>query len=187
MQRRPYRQLSQSAFLQEICTEHARVNHVNIRAASAMEVPSAVGTLPGYPPEELARLQTEDEAISRFLVFWRCGTRPRVNLVKSETRATRALLKRWDRIQELHVHTQDPVEGESHQMLIKKRFYWPGMAGDVETWRRKCERCTVAKAPVPTVQPAMGSYLQNTPLKSWLRISQCWNEQLMARPSKRET
>ena len=86
------------------------------------------------------------------------------------------------------LHDQAGHQGQERTMaLIKKWFYWPGMAGDVETWCRKCERCTVAKAPVPTVQPAMSSYLQNTPLKSWLRISQCWNEQLMARPSKRET
>ena len=45
------------------------------------------------------------------------------------------------------------------------------MAGDVETWCRKCERCTVAKAPIPTIRH----------LTSWLWISQCWNEQLMAR------
>ena len=54
---------------------------------------------------------------------------------------------------------------ESHQMLLpaelqpvvlKVLHNQAGHQGHVETECRKCKRCTVAKAPLPTIQPAMG-------------------------------
>ena len=31
--------------------------------------------------------------------------------------------------------------------LVKERFYWPGMHGDIETWIEECGRCTRRKTP----------------------------------------
>ena len=92
----------------------------------------------------------------------------------------------------LYVRSHDPVEGDSYQLLlptelqptilealhnqaghqgrertlalIRRRCFWPGMAAAVEKWCRNCERCTVSKAPTPTVRPTMGSLLADRPL-----------------------
>ena len=92
----------------------------------------------------------------------------------------------------LYVRSHDPVEGDFHQLLLptelqptildalhnqaghqgrdrtiallRKRCYWPRMEGDVDSWCKKCERCTVSKAPTPGVRPSMGSIIAERPL-----------------------
>ena len=49
--------------------------------------------------------------------------------------------------------------------LIRGRCYWPRMNSDVETWLKKCERCTLSKEPLPRVRPAMGHLLATKPLE----------------------
>jgi hypothetical protein len=39
---------------------------------------------------------------------------------------------------------------ESSLDLARCRFYWPGMAKDVEEWVRTCESCTLRRAPKPS-------------------------------------
>ena len=49
--------------------------------------------------------------------------------------------------------------------LIRDRCYWPRMNNDIETWIKKCERCTLSKEPLPRVRPAMGHLLATKPLE----------------------
>ena len=49
--------------------------------------------------------------------------------------------------------------------LIRDRCYWPRMNNDVETWIKKCERCTLSKQPLPRIRPAMGHLLATKPLE----------------------
>ena len=38
------------------------------------------------------------------------------------------------------------------------------MQGDVITWMDKCERCMIAKSPMPSVRPTLGNLMPNHPL-----------------------
>ncbi|XP_062613869.1 uncharacterized protein LOC134275616 [Saccostrea cucullata] len=40
--------------------------------------------------------------------------------------------------------------------LVRKRCYWPGMQADVIKWIERCEKCKIAKTPVPTIKPSIG-------------------------------
>ena len=157
--------------------------------------PATTETLPGYPTEELAKQQRDDPLLQRFLKFWRDGVKPQSKALHSrDIRALVRRwdrIKEKDGV--LYVKTQDPVKGERHQLLlpvslqptilealhsqaghqgreralalIMQRFYWPGVATDVEKWCSRCERCMVAKAPVPKIRPPMGSLLARHPLE----------------------
>lgn len=46
--------------------------------------------------------------------------------------------------------------------LCRNRFFWPGMAADVERYCQNCHRCLVAKTK-PKVRPTMGSILAQKP------------------------
>ena len=48
--------------------------------------------------------------------------------------------------------------------LLQKRCYWSGMVNDVKQWIKTCERCLVAKNPLPKVRPSMGSLIACKPL-----------------------
>ena len=189
-------EVTHSTSLQGISDAAPKVNRVSVRSAIAVEATPATTTLPGYTPEELARLQSEDPVISRLLVFWKHGAKPDLTQLRRETTATRNLIRKWDRIREkdgvFYLHSQDPLEGDRTQLilptklqpvaltalhnqaghqgqertlaLVRQRFYWPGIAADVERWCKKCERCTVAKAPVPNIRPTMGTLLAEHPL-----------------------
>ncbi|XP_062620887.1 multiple epidermal growth factor-like domains protein 10 [Saccostrea cucullata] len=39
--------------------------------------------------------------------------------------------------------------------LVSKICYWPGMQADVIKWIERCERCKIAKTPVPTIRPSI--------------------------------
>ena len=54
---------------------------------------------------------------------------------------------------------------ERTMSLIKKRCFWPGMGADVEKWVKNCERCMVAKMPVPGVKPMITNLLAFKPLE----------------------
>ena len=109
--------LTQSTSLHRATNEQTEVVHANLCSVTAADVPVSIVTLPGYSAEELARLQSEDTVISLFLRYWRQGLKPSVRLLKNKSRATRALLRKWDQVQEangvLHIESQDPVEGAS--------------------------------------------------------------------------
>ena len=47
--------------------------------------------------------------------------------------------------------------------LIRKSSFWPGMIEDIQTWFSHCERCRMAKAPMPTVKPPIGNFLASRP------------------------
>ncbi len=49
--------------------------------------------------------------------------------------------------------------------LVRARCYWPGMFQDIETYCKQCERCIVAKAPVPKLVTEMGSLLARRPFE----------------------
>ena len=188
--------MTQSTSLQEIVKATANVTEARVRSATMVEAMLATATMPQYTTEELVRVQKADPAISRFHAFWRHGTKPDSSHLRREARATKTLLRKWDRIRErdgvLYLHSTDPTEGEQTQLLlpaelqpvaltslhdqaghqgqertlalVKRRFYWPGMAGDIANWCRKCERCTVAKPLTPNVRPTMGSLMAEHPL-----------------------
>ncbi|CAG2207645.1 unnamed protein product [Mytilus edulis] len=48
--------------------------------------------------------------------------------------------------------------------LLHKRCYWSDMVNDVKHWIKTCERCLVAKNPLPKVRPSMGSLIACKPL-----------------------
>lgn len=47
--------------------------------------------------------------------------------------------------------------------LVRKRCFWPSMVSDIEQYCRRCERCMIAKAPVPTIKPPISSLLAYQP------------------------
>ena len=48
---------------------------------------------------------------------------------------------------------------EQTPALVRRRCYWPGMTNDVTNYCRRCERCVIAKAPLPKVRPPIGSLI----------------------------
>ncbi|CAC5384342.1 unnamed protein product [Mytilus coruscus] len=48
--------------------------------------------------------------------------------------------------------------------LLHKRCYWSDMVNDVKHWIKTCERCLVAKNPLPKVRPSVGSLIACKPL-----------------------
>lgn len=65
-------------------------------------------------------------------------------------------------LQQLH-------QGHGHQgidrttELVRQRCYWPQMYQDIKVWCQQCERCTLAKAPLPRPQVPMGHLLASRP------------------------
>lgn len=49
--------------------------------------------------------------------------------------------------------------------LVLARCYWPGMHSDIEEYCWRCERCIVAKAPLPRLVTEWGSLLASRPLE----------------------
>lgn len=49
--------------------------------------------------------------------------------------------------------------------LVRARCYWPGMFQDIEAYCRQCERCIVAKAPVPKLVTETGNLLARRPFE----------------------
>ena len=49
--------------------------------------------------------------------------------------------------------------------ILKSRCYWPGMHSQVKSYIRRCVQCTVAKAPLPKIRPAMQHLLAFKPLE----------------------
>ncbi len=72
----------------------------------------------------------------------------------------------------LRTHVLESVHaGMGHQgiertlQLLKPRYYWVGMHGDVEQWIKNCQRCILTKMPQPKVHPSMKSFLASRPLE----------------------
>lgn len=64
------------------------------------------------------------------------------------------------------LHDSSGHQGRERTMaLIKKRCYWPGMIADVVRWIERCERCMIAKTPIPTIRPSLGNLLAKRPLE----------------------
>lgn len=114
--------VTNSTSLREIAEAAVKVTRVVTRSVVAAETPLATATLPGYTPEELGRLQEGDPVISRFRVFWKHGSKPDPSQLRHESRKTRTLLRKWDRVCErkgvLYLHSTDPVEGSRSQLLL---------------------------------------------------------------------
>ena len=53
---------------------------------------------------------------------------------------------------------------ERTENLVRERFYWPTLHNDVEFYCRNCNRCIVAKEPVPKVKVKMKHLIANYPL-----------------------
>ena len=49
--------------------------------------------------------------------------------------------------------------------LVRKRCFWPYMTADVQKWIDRCERCMLAKAPLPKVKPPIASLTASRPFK----------------------
>ena len=49
--------------------------------------------------------------------------------------------------------------------LIRKRCYWPKMLSDVERWCKNCERCIIAKAPMPKVHSTIKGFTASRPFE----------------------
>ena len=49
--------------------------------------------------------------------------------------------------------------------LVRARCYLYKMDANVESWCRSCERCTLAKAPNPKVNPSMGNFVATRPME----------------------
>ena len=49
--------------------------------------------------------------------------------------------------------------------LLRKRCFWIRMAQDVQKWCKNCERCMIAKAPIPSVKPPMGNLIASCPME----------------------
>ena len=63
------------------------------------------------------------------------------------------------------VHDQSGHQGvERTHALLKERYFWLGMQADVKQGIETCERCVVAKAPIPTVKPPITNLLAERPL-----------------------
>ncbi|MCW4347301.1 MAG: RNase H-like domain-containing protein, partial [Candidatus Thiodiazotropha endolucinida] len=63
------------------------------------------------------------------------------------------------------VHDHSGHQGvERTYALLKKRCFWIGMQEDVKQWVNSCERCVVAKAPIPTIRPPIKNLLADRPL-----------------------
>ena len=86
--------------------------------------------------------------------------------IESETGPIRQVLLpaalKQNVLESLHNHAgHQGVERTSS--LVKKRCYWPNMQNDIEQFCKKCERCMIAKAPIPTVRPPIGNLLAYQP------------------------
>ena len=53
---------------------------------------------------------------------------------------------------------------ERTENLVRERFYWPTLHNDVVLYCRNCNRCIVAKKPVPKVKVKMKHLIANYPL-----------------------
>ncbi len=49
--------------------------------------------------------------------------------------------------------------------LVRKRCFWPGMLQEVERWCKRCERCVIAKPPMPKIKPPFENFLASRPLE----------------------
>ncbi|CAG2254187.1 unnamed protein product [Mytilus edulis] len=64
------------------------------------------------------------------------------------------------------MHNSSGHQGiERTYALIQKRCYWLNMLQDIKLWIQKCERCLLAKNPLPQIQTSMGSLTATKPLQ----------------------
>lgn len=49
--------------------------------------------------------------------------------------------------------------------LFRKRCFWIRIAQDVEKWCKNCERCMIAKAPLPSIKPPIGHLIAFHPME----------------------
>ena len=64
------------------------------------------------------------------------------------------------------VHDHSGHQGIERTLAsLKKHFFWVGMQDDVKQWVNSCERCVVAKAPIPTIKPPIKNLKAARPLE----------------------
>lgn len=152
----------------------------------------AIQTLPQYQPQALRKLQREDPEIGRFVYWKEIGRKSNLKELKFENKNVK-LLRKWENILDVdgvwYKMVNDPLLGENKQLLVSQQLrqlvlhqlhdvsghqgserttalvtaicYWPGVQTDIQ----HCERCTVAKAPMPKIKPPIGNVLAGTPLE----------------------
>jgi len=159
----------------------------------SMQVDGATTVLPTLSRSELTSLQRSDPEVREVLPFVTAGKTPRRADFVHCRRGKRLLnqFKRLVLIdgvlyRRLQVNGEDKSQlvlpgvlkdqvlrslhdSVGHQAiertlaLVKQRYYWVGMAADVGSWCRNCERCFVAKAPRPKTRPLMGHLMASKP------------------------
>ena len=50
---------------------------------------------------------------------------------------------------------------------LQQRYYWPGMAAEVQLWIAECEKCNRRKTPVPSKKAPMQSIEVGQPMELW--------------------
>jgi hypothetical protein len=50
---------------------------------------------------------------------------------------------------------------------LRQRYYWPGMATEVQLWTAECEKCNRRKVPVPSQKAPMQSIDVGQPVELW--------------------
>ena len=65
-------------------------------------------------------------------------------------------------LESLHNHAGHQGVGRKSS-LVKSRCHWPNMQNDKVQFCKRCERCIVAKAPIPTIRPPVGNLLAYQP------------------------
>ncbi|CAB3992292.1 Transposon Ty3-G Gag-Pol poly [Paramuricea clavata] len=50
---------------------------------------------------------------------------------------------------------------------LQRRYYWPGMAAEVQLWIAECEKCNRRKTPVPSQKAPMQSIEIGQPMELW--------------------
>ena len=64
------------------------------------------------------------------------------------------------------VHDHSGHQGiERTLALLKTSCFWVGMQDNVKQWVNSCERCVVAKAPIPTIKPPIKNLIAERPLE----------------------
>ena len=183
--------ITKTTFVEKFAMEDSSVNELSVIWNEQM---TAATTFPEFSRTELAVKQMQDSQIATVLKWCESGHKPTERQLRKETKAVRKLLRKWENlvIQDtiLRYKVNDPELGDNllfvtpesmrpqilhnlagHQgiertmSLIKKRCFWPGMGADVEKWVKNCERCMVAKMPVPGVKPMITNLLAFKPLE----------------------
>ena len=107
--------------LPELMATVVSVLSVEFDAEEQTEAFHSTNALPRYTPEQLQEFQEEDQALGRFLHFWKNGRKPSGRQIRREPREVRLLLRQWSKVTEkggvLYRKVTENGEG-IHQLLL---------------------------------------------------------------------